>query len=194
MRSLYQHDPSRHGAQVDFPSPLWRPGFLGLLLWPRRGASSHNHPRQRHLRWHIRRRRLCLSWHSVCSTAVRRIFPNARMRMFELMLTCRVGDLRFQLPVANDPYLGTYNATTSGAACIQQLPRLTDTSNLNPTAAEILQQTVSTIASSAPPDDEDCKMLCLLYRTRTGSHRQVSQSTFMLLLMRPKTQSYLLPM
>ena len=69
-----------------------------------------------------------------------------------------VSDLRFRLPVANDQYAGVYHATAYGIACIQQGSNLTDTSNLNPIAAEILLQSAS--AFFAPPvDGEDCELL-----------------------------------
>ena len=68
-----------------------------------------------------------------------------------------VADLRFRLPVANDQYAGVYNATAYGIACIQQGSNLTDTSDLNPIAAEILLQSAS--AFFAPPvDGEDCEL------------------------------------
>ncbi|KAI0804500.1 carotenoid ester lipase precursor [Irpex lacteus] len=62
-----------------------------------------------------------------------------------------VGDLRFRLPVPNDPYTGAYNATNFGQVCPQQTlsPSLPD--NLAPEAKAIL------IAFSATfPDSEDC--------------------------------------
>ncbi|VDB87929.1 unnamed protein product [Peniophora sp. CBMAI 1063] len=69
-----------------------------------------------------------------------------------------VGDLRFRLPIANDPYTGTFNATTFGAACIQQVANLTDTSNLNPIAAQVLLEATGNFFSP-DVDDEDCLTL-----------------------------------
>ncbi|KZV69978.1 carotenoid ester lipase precursor [Peniophora sp. CONT] len=66
-----------------------------------------------------------------------------------------VGDLRFRLPVANDPYNGTYNVTTFGASCIQQLANDTDPSGQNSTAIELLHNAIN--GYTVPViDDEDC--------------------------------------
>ena len=65
-----------------------------------------------------------------------------------------VGDLRLRLPRANDPYEGSYNATTFGPSCIQQPNTDMNLTDLNSTAALILQA----LASEANvTDDEDCK-------------------------------------
>ncbi|VDB90063.1 unnamed protein product [Peniophora sp. CBMAI 1063] len=65
-----------------------------------------------------------------------------------------VGDLRFRLPVANDPYNGIYNATVFSAACIQQTANVTNATALNPIAAELLQQIIDSSQQSV--EDEDC--------------------------------------
>ncbi|KZV76203.1 carotenoid ester lipase precursor [Peniophora sp. CONT] len=67
-----------------------------------------------------------------------------------------VGSLRFQLPIASDPYNGTYDATSFGASCIQQLYHDTDTTGLNPTAAEALQEVINGANLPGLIDDEDC--------------------------------------
>ncbi|VDB94161.1 unnamed protein product [Peniophora sp. CBMAI 1063] len=66
-----------------------------------------------------------------------------------------VGDLRFRLPIANDPYNGTFNATAFGPACIQQPFNDSATSDLNPTAAGVLTGLLGSLTSPAI-DDEDC--------------------------------------
>ncbi|VDB90061.1 unnamed protein product [Peniophora sp. CBMAI 1063] len=70
-----------------------------------------------------------------------------------------VGNLRFRPPLLNEPYSGTtYNATSSGVACIQQVVNITDTSDLAPAAAAILNNPLSG-PIVAMPDDEDCLTL-----------------------------------
>ncbi|KZV67209.1 carotenoid ester lipase precursor [Peniophora sp. CONT] len=64
-----------------------------------------------------------------------------------------IGDLRLRLPVANDPYSGTYNATAFGASCIQQIGSDKNMTGLNPIAAQVLE---SVLAGSNVTDDEDC--------------------------------------
>ncbi|KZV76147.1 alpha/beta-hydrolase [Peniophora sp. CONT] len=66
-----------------------------------------------------------------------------------------VGDLRFRLPVVNDPYSGAFNATTYGPACIQQVFNDTATSDLNPAAANVLQGVMNNF-NTPFVDDEDC--------------------------------------
>ncbi|VDB92096.1 unnamed protein product [Peniophora sp. CBMAI 1063] len=66
-----------------------------------------------------------------------------------------VGDLRFRLPVATDPYDGTYNATAFGDSCIQQAFGDTDPSKQNPTAVEIMQGIVDAFTVQTL-DSEDC--------------------------------------
>ncbi|VDC07075.1 unnamed protein product [Peniophora sp. CBMAI 1063] len=64
-----------------------------------------------------------------------------------------IGDLRLRLPVANDPYNGTYDATAFGASCIQQLSSDKNLTGLNPVAATILEGFLS---DSNITDSEDC--------------------------------------
>ncbi|KAI0084373.1 carotenoid ester lipase precursor [Irpex rosettiformis] len=61
------------------------------------------------------------------------------------------GDLRFRLPVANDPYTGVVNATAFGPACPQQTLQYTIPDNLAPEAKAVLAAT-----SGSLPDAEDC--------------------------------------
>ena len=51
----------------------------------------------------------------------------------------RRGDLRFRLPVANDPYTGAYNATSFGPSCIQQNSTFVIPDVLDPQAKAVLE-------------------------------------------------------
>ncbi|KAI0704351.1 carotenoid ester lipase precursor [Cytidiella melzeri] len=62
------------------------------------------------------------------------------------------GDLRFRLPVANDPYTGVLNATSFGLACPQQAMQYAHPTNLAPEVAAIV---------SAPLDIPDAGEDCL---------------------------------
>ena len=64
-----------------------------------------------------------------------------------------IGELRLRPPVVNDPYDGIHNATTFGAACIQQVNNDKTLAGLEPVAIALLQELFNgtTIA-----DDEDC--------------------------------------
>ncbi|KAF8303314.1 carotenoid ester lipase precursor [Clavulina sp. PMI_390] len=64
-----------------------------------------------------------------------------------------VGDLRFQLPVANDPYNSTFAASSMGPACIQQAVTLPIISGL---PADAINAIVNTIYGAIFPDSEDC--------------------------------------
>ncbi|VDB94159.1 unnamed protein product [Peniophora sp. CBMAI 1063] len=66
-----------------------------------------------------------------------------------------IGDLRFRLPVASDPYSGEYDASVYGDSCIQQVYNVTDASDQNPTAVEILQSTLAAFTPNVT-DSEDC--------------------------------------
>ena len=69
--------------------------------------------------------------------------------------TRRVGDLRFRLPVALGPYNGTYNATTFGSSCIQQICRDTsNTTDLEPVALTFLQEVVANANTLDVADDD----------------------------------------
>ncbi|KAF8305166.1 carotenoid ester lipase precursor [Clavulina sp. PMI_390] len=77
----------------------------------------------------------------------------AQIILLSLFHLRSVGDLRFQLPVANDPYNGTYTATSMGNACIQQaitLPLLTGL------PADTINAIVNSIFGVVYPDSEDC--------------------------------------
>ncbi|KAH8079814.1 Alpha/Beta hydrolase protein [Cristinia sonorae] len=64
-----------------------------------------------------------------------------------------VGDLRFRLPVASDPYTGPHSAANFGAACPQQDFKLPLTPGL---AAEAVDFIVNTFYGLITPDAEDC--------------------------------------
>ena len=64
-----------------------------------------------------------------------------------------VGDLRFRLPVAPDPYEGAYNATAFGPACPQQVPP-----NFIPPGFEVFQEVYEAeLANPLGDGAEDCK-------------------------------------
>ncbi|GJE92632.1 carotenoid ester lipase precursor [Phanerochaete sordida] len=70
-----------------------------------------------------------------------------------------VGDLRFRLPVPNDPYDGTYNATQFGFTCAQQAgPPVTIPPILYNVTAEVAALE-ATLFSAMTPVDEDCLTL-----------------------------------
>ncbi|KAI0629975.1 carotenoid ester lipase precursor [Trametes polyzona] len=64
-----------------------------------------------------------------------------------------VGDLRFNLPVAVDPYTGTHTATAFGPACPQQAINFDLPSQLAEDAVNFI---VNSIFQLVFPDDEDC--------------------------------------
>ncbi|VDB94160.1 unnamed protein product [Peniophora sp. CBMAI 1063] len=66
-----------------------------------------------------------------------------------------VGDLRFRLPVANDPYSGEHDASTFGNSCIQQIYSDANASHQNPTAIELLQGEINSLTVNGT-DGEDC--------------------------------------
>ncbi|KAI0091741.1 carotenoid ester lipase precursor [Irpex rosettiformis] len=66
-----------------------------------------------------------------------------------------VGDLRFRLPVANEPYKGTHNASTFGSSCLQQAISFSSPANLAPEAIELLKS----FSVPLPKSDEDCLTL-----------------------------------
>ncbi|KAK7688643.1 hypothetical protein QCA50_008181 [Cerrena zonata] len=63
------------------------------------------------------------------------------------------GDLRFRLPVPNDPYTGTHSASDFGPSCPQQPPKLPIPGNL---AAEAVNFIVDTAFNAVFPSSEDC--------------------------------------
>ncbi|KAF7299717.1 Carboxylic ester hydrolase [Mycena chlorophos] len=64
-----------------------------------------------------------------------------------------VGQLRFQLPVANSPYSGSYSVTSFGPGCPQQEIVLPDLSGL---VAEVVDYITDSIFDTIFPSDEDC--------------------------------------
>ena len=69
-----------------------------------------------------------------------------------MSLTDRVGDLRFRLPQALDPYSGTYNATAFGLSCTQQAARVAIPNGIPQETVEFL-----TSFNTSIPDSEDCE-------------------------------------
>ncbi|KAI0322091.1 carotenoid ester lipase precursor [Amylostereum chailletii] len=67
-----------------------------------------------------------------------------------------VGDLRFNLPKATDPYVGTHTVTSFGPACPQQALTLPLPAGLAQDAVDFV---VNTIYGAVFPDDEDCLTL-----------------------------------
>ncbi|KAG8970881.1 hypothetical protein FRC03_000099 [Tulasnella sp. 419] len=63
-----------------------------------------------------------------------------------------VGNLRFRLPVATEPYTGTYTATSFGPSCPQQAPDLPLSGLVDDVADEVL----GSIYGAIFPGDEDC--------------------------------------
>jgi len=63
------------------------------------------------------------------------------------------GSRRFALPVANDPYNGTYSATSFGFACPQQAVTIP---NLNGAVGDIVNYAVNQVFSAIYPQSEDC--------------------------------------
>ncbi|KAI0804505.1 carotenoid ester lipase precursor [Irpex lacteus] len=62
------------------------------------------------------------------------------------------GDLRFRLPLPNDPYTGLFNATAFGPACPQQNLQYVIPDNIAPEARAVLEAGTSTLMDDA----EDC--------------------------------------
>lgn len=63
------------------------------------------------------------------------------------------GDLRFRLPVANDPYTGSHDATAFGLSCPQQATTLPLPAGLLSNVTDLLLNTFSSILE---PSGEDC--------------------------------------
>ncbi|KAI0804506.1 alpha beta-hydrolase [Irpex lacteus] len=61
------------------------------------------------------------------------------------------GDLRFRLPLPNDPYTGLFNATAFGPVCPQQNVTYTIPDNIAPEARAVLEASGSSLT-----DAEDC--------------------------------------
>lgn len=66
------------------------------------------------------------------------------------------GDLRFRLPVPNDPYSGTHDAISFGLACPQQEMKLSLPSAVISNISEFI---VETVAAVVTPFGEDCLTL-----------------------------------
>lgn len=71
--------------------------------------------------------------------------------------TPSVDDLRFRLPVASDPYHGTYNATTFGPSCIQQTYIDPTASSQDPMARKLTSNAINNFAVMNITEDEDCE-------------------------------------
>lgn len=69
-----------------------------------------------------------------------------------LYLSIRTGDLRFRLPLPNDPYTGLFNATAFGPVCPQQNVTYTIPDNIAPEARAVLEASGSSLT-----DAEDCE-------------------------------------
>jgi len=68
-----------------------------------------------------------------------------------------MGDLRFRLPVANEPYNGTYDATVFGPSCIIQ-----NITNIDPLANHVAQSVLQDFANRfqlVGGDSEDCLLI-----------------------------------
>ena len=70
------------------------------------------------------------------------------------LLCLRTGNLRFNLPVANDPYNGTHDATAFGLSCPQQALTLPLPSGV---ISDVTNFLLDTVMSAVFPDGEDCK-------------------------------------
>ena len=79
----------------------------------------------------------------------------SRIPLIYIPLSCdSIGDLRLRLPVANDPYDGTYNATAFSPACTQQnATSEADFLALPPETLEFLVEHTANVGAGA----EDCK-------------------------------------
>lgn len=66
-----------------------------------------------------------------------------------------MGDLRFRLPVANDPYTGSLNATSFGFSCPQQVP--TGFSIPSVVANDTAEIAELLLLVQTNPPGEDCK-------------------------------------
>ena len=82
--------------------------------------------------------------------------------------SCRTGNLRFNLPVAVDPYNGTHLAATFGPACPQQSVTVPIVQGLVQDAVDLL---VNGIYQVVTPSSEDCKF-SLTQRERSRFHSQ----------------------
>ncbi|KAI0345568.1 carotenoid ester lipase precursor [Trametopsis cervina] len=63
------------------------------------------------------------------------------------------GDLRFRLPVANDPYVGTHQATSFGLSCPQQAFNF---DLQNAVVSDVANDVINTFYSLVTPSGEDC--------------------------------------
>ncbi|KAI0699098.1 carotenoid ester lipase precursor [Cytidiella melzeri] len=64
-----------------------------------------------------------------------------------------IGDLRFSLPVANDPYTGTHQATSFGQTCPQQAFNV---STPDPVMSNVLNDVFNGFFTIVTPNGEDC--------------------------------------
>ncbi|KAF7357370.1 Carboxylic ester hydrolase [Mycena sanguinolenta] len=81
-----------------------------------------------------------------------------------------VGDLRFRLPVANDPYNGTLTVNAFGPGCPQQaivLPVLTGLSE------EVVDYVTNSIFGTVFPSDEDCLTINVIKPTSATANSKL---------------------
>lgn len=67
--------------------------------------------------------------------------------------TRSTGDLRFSLPVPNDPYAGTHTATSFGLACPQQAFKFNLPSSV---VADVVNEVINEVFDTVTPSGEDC--------------------------------------
>lgn len=81
------------------------------------------------------------------------------MRLLIFVVLCSVGNLRFNLPVAVDPYNGTQTVTSYGPGCPQQAVDLPQPDSLG-LAADAIDYIVNSVYNVISPSAEDCKQDC----------------------------------
>ena len=69
----------------------------------------------------------------------------------------RTDDLRFRLPVANDPYTGTHQATSFGQSCPQQAFSADLPSQV---LSDVVSDVVNEFFTIVTPNGEDCTFIC----------------------------------
>ena len=82
------------------------------------------------------------------------------------------GDLRYRLPVGNDPYQGIYNATEFGLACPQQ--NATSEADLSVLPPQTLEFYLNNYTKNFGAGDEDCK--CFLRSSQLVGDRITDSS------------------
>ncbi|KAI0655443.1 carotenoid ester lipase precursor [Cubamyces menziesii] len=81
-----------------------------------------------------------------------------------------VGDLRFNLPVAVDPYTGTHTVTAFGPACPQQAINLDLPSQL---ASEVVDFIINGVYGAVFPSSEDCLTINVVVPAGTQPNAQL---------------------